>query len=185
LAQLALPQANNKNIVARDHQRMQTLKGAKCMEPSQPSVISVDPKSLKPKNITRAHHIMYNSRKPTASVPAADQKPVGAVSKLVGVLGKKGADTTSPPLPLKVPAVQTKVDASKLGRKSSSPSCSTSKQVASDQKPKNVDLSALSRPTIAKFGSINLGDLGRKSSGGNNKQNAKVNFFWLHFKFIL
>ena len=147
------------------------------MEEPKPSVISVDPRSLKPKNITRAHHIMYNSKNPTASVPKADQKPAAAASKLAGVLGKKGADTTSPPSLPKTPVVQAKVDAaSKFVRKSSSPSCSSIKQLVSDQKPKNVDLSALSRPTLGKFGSISLGDLGRKSGGGNNKQNAKVRF---------
>lgn len=175
LAQLALPQANNKKIVARDHQRMKSLLGDKPQESTQPAVISVDPRSLKPKNVTRAHHIMATYRKPTATVSTADQKPAAAVSKLAGVLGKKGADNSSlPQLPPKKPAVvPTKVDASKFGKKSSSPSGSTSKPLVNEQKP-SVDLSSLNRPTLGKFGSISLGDLGRKSGGGNNKQNAKV-----------
>lgn len=150
---------------------MQSLKGDKSLEPTQPAVISVDPRSLKPKNITRAHHIMYNSKK--AIVTTGDQKPVAAVSKLAGLLGKKGA---SPPLPPpKMPAAP-KIDTSKLGKKISSPSCSTSKPPVKVQKP-NVDLTALSTPTLGKFGSINLGDLGRrKAFGGNNKQNAKVRY---------
>ncbi|XP_059489701.1 protein MCM10 homolog [Neocloeon triangulifer] len=180
LSQLALPQPTNKKIKARDHLRMQSLLAEGQEMPNTSSVISVSPLSLKPKNITRMHHIMNNTRK--ATVLSGDKQPTqqGSVSKLAGVLGKnqsKISESSAPKPSLSKAAPKQTATASSRNVQSAKSLLSTltdSKKESSLSKPsamtppptKKVDLSNLGgsngRPTLSKFNSIDLGDLCRK-----------------------